>query len=463
MYFLKVLLSALFCAVAFSACASMGDVAKLENLYYQTQDLDLAYNYAKKYSEDDFLWALQSGILAYQMGDFAGANVYLDSAEGFFEGTSGENAFNSGFKSFASIIISNGMFEYNGAFFESVFANHYKALSAIMTGDFASARVEFNRANDRHRRAKDYFSDYILARDESIRQSAGEYGQETDGVNVAQSYDSALLQYKEHYQNLRAYKAFEGYVNPYISYVSGIFFLSQNDFEKAQNLLKESYAITNQKAILSDIKIAESRKKGNKKRYSWIIIEEGQIPKKEEIRFDLPLFFVNSSVLSFNIALPVLRENYAYSTNYNAKSTLDSANLKAFEIADISPLLNNEFDIELPYIIFTSLLSSSYKAYLQYFLGEKLGIFGSLAGAIFSYASTRADIRSVRILPLRFYILRVENKGDFALFNGAVKLGDFALTKCEDLCDKSDNLIYIRAIKNDIISILFHKLNGESK
>ncbi|MGX2981881.1 hypothetical protein [Helicobacter sp. 23-1045] len=501
MYFLKVLLSALFCAVAFSACASMGDIAKLENLYYQAQDLDLAYNYAKKYSDDDFLWALQSGILAYQIGDFAGANAYLDSAEGFFEGTSGENAFKGGLKTFASILVSNGMFEYKGAFFESVFANHYKALSAIMTGDFASARVEFNRANDRHRRAKDCFSDYILARDESIRQSAGEYGQETNGVNVAQSYDSALLQYKEHYQNLRAYKAFEGYVNPYISYVSGIFFLSQNDFEKAQNLLKESYAITNQKAILSDIKIAESRKNGNKKRYSWIIIEEGQIPKKEEIRFDLPLFFVNSSVLSFNIALPVLRESYEYKTNYNARYIQDSigqsildeksglrshergdrtsgsstkrvASLPdlspkdkpvAFEIADISPLVNNEFQIELPYIIFTSLLSSSYKAYLQYFLGEKLGIFGSLAGAIFSYASTRADIRSVRILPLRFYILRVENKGDFALFNGAVKLGDFALTKCEDLCDKSDNLIYIRAIKNDIISILFHKLNGESK
>ena len=470
-----VLLSLGFAIIAFSACASMGDIATLEVLYYDGKSVEDSYNYAKKYAEDDFLWALQSGILAYQIGESTNANEYLDGAEVFFEGTSGENAFSSGFKSFASIIISNGMFEYNGAFFESVFINHYKALNAIMMGDFAGARVEFNRANDRQRRAKDYFSDYIAKRDESISASRSEYSEKTQGVNLNDSYNKATAIYGTHYQNLRRFKAFEGYINPYISYVSGIFFLVQKDFAKAQDLLKESYAITGQKAILQDIAILEKRKRDlvaeGGKFYTWIIIEEGRIPKKEEIRFDLPLFFVNSSVLSFNIALPVLRESYAYSVNYNAKNahnlsqkSANQANLKAFEVADISPLVANEFDIELPYIITTALLSSSYKAYLQYILSEKLGFLGALGGAIFSHFSTNADIRSARILPLRFYALRIPNEnGDFTLNNGNYKLRDFAFEtdNCTNLCAKSDNIIYARIIQNDIISVLIHSLNKE--
>lgn len=465
MNFIKSLIFALFCALSFSACASMGDIATLEVLYYDGKNVEDSYSYAKKYADDDFLWALQSGVLAYQLGDFESAREHLDGAEIFFEGTSGENAFNGGFKTFASIIISNGMFKYNGAFYESVFANHYKALNAIMTGDFQSARVEFNRANDRQRRAKDYFSDYISKRDESISESKGEYDKKTQSVDLDKSYEKATSIYGVHYQNLRRFQAFEGFVNPYISYISGIFFLAQRDYGKAQDLLKESYAITNNKAILQDIAILEKRKRDlvaeGGKFYTWIIIEEGRIPKKEEIRFDLPLFFLNAGVLSFNIALPVLRESYAYSTNYNVKSNAKYKPIKAFEIADISPLVANEFNIELPYIITTALLSSSYKAYLQYALSENLGFLGALGGAIFSHFSTNADIRSVRILPLRFYALRIPNEnGDFTLHNGSYKLRDFAFN-CTNLCAKSDNIIYLRIVQNDIISVLIHSLNKE--
>ena len=466
-YFITALNALFFCA-----CASNGDIATLEMLYYEGKSVGDSYSYSKKYADDDFLWALQSGILAYQVGEFESANEYLNGAEVFFEGVNGENAFNSGFKSFASIILSNGMFEYVGAFYESVFINHYKALNAIMSGDFQGARVEFNRANDRQRRAKDYFADYIVKRDENINANKGEYSQKTQNVNLNKSYDKATEIYGAHYQNLRAYRAFEGYVNPYISYISGIFFLAQKDFDKASDLLKESYAITGQKEILGDIAILENRKRNlvseRTKSYTWIIIEEGRIPKKEEIRFDLPLFFVNANVLSFNIALPILRESYAYSTNYNIKK-IQVSNPKdepvAFEVADISPLVANEFEIELPYTIITALLSSSYKAYLQYFLGEKLGFLGSLAGAVFSYATSNADIRSARILPLRFYAMRFLNQnGDFSLNNGTYKLRDFAFdSECKSLCANSDNIIYARIIQNDIISLLIHSLNKEQK
>lgn len=445
----------LFVAIFFCACASNGDIAKLESLYYNQKNIEDSYNYAKNYANDDFLWAMQGGILAYQSGDFDNASVFLENSEAFYENVSSESAM-SAFKTFASVIISNGMFEYGGTFYESVFANSYKALNAIMLGDYQSARVEFNRANDRQRRAKDYFADYISKRDESISQSVSEYGTQTENININKSYNNALSIYGTQYYNLGRYKAFEGYVNPYISYLSGIFFLTQNDFNKSLDLLKESFAISGEKAILEDIKILESRKnKTSSQTYTWIIIEEGQIPKKEEVRLDLPLFFINANILSFNVALPILKEGVEYSTNYHIK--VANKTTKSFEIANITPLVANEFEIDLPYIMITSILSSSYKAYLQYFLGEKLGFLGSLAGAVFSYATTNADIRSIRILPLRFYIVRFNNgNGDFSFYNGGVKLNDFTLKNCEILCENSDNFVYIRVIKNDIISLLTH-------
>lgn len=452
----------IFTAIFFCSCASNGDIATVESLYYNSKNLQDSYHYAKNYADDDFLWATQSGILAYQTGDFDNATLFLDKGEAFYESVNGDSG-TSAFKTFASIIVSNGMFEYGGAFYESVFANHYKALNAIMKGDYASARVEFNRANDRHRRAKEHFADYITKRNESISQSISEYDAQTDNVNVNKSYDSAISIYGTQYYNLGRYKAFDGYVNPYISYLSGVFFLTQRDFDKSLDLLKEAYGITSKKAILEDIKILQSRKnRKDSSTYTWIIIEEGQIPKKEEIRLDLPLFFINANILSFNVALPILKEATPYSTHYNAKSIRQVA--ESFEVATIAPLVANEFEIDLPYIIATSILSSSYKAYLQYLLGEKLGFFGSLAGAVFSYATTNADIRSIRILPLRFYILRFKNSfGDFSLYNGGVKLRDFHLNACETLCKNSDNLIYIRIIKNDIISLLTHTFKGESQ
>lgn len=452
---------ALFLAVAafFGACASNGDLAKLDNLYFEQKNLKDSYKYAQKYAEDDFLWAFQSGVLAYQSGDFASSEAHLNASEVFFEGISGENGFSSAFKTFSAILIKDGMFEYEGYHFEGVFANFYKALSAVWSENYSKARVEFNRANDRARRAKEYFNERIQEQNEAMQTSADEYRSQAQNVDVQKSYDNVAQIYAQRYKNLAQYAAFEGYANPYISYVSGIFFMLQNDFNKANDLLKESYAITQNAAILKDISILESRKKSTKdSRYTWIFIEDGAIPAINEARIDVPLFLITSKSFLFSIALPFLEERGVSSGNFSVRANAKTAQDSSFEIANIAPILKNEFEAELPYKILIALLSSSYKSYLQYFLQEQFGILGSLGGMLFSALTASADTRSARILANRFYVLRLKNAPQkFALYNGGVNLASFQMNeKCANLCANRDNFIYARIIGNDIIALHFH-------
>lgn len=441
-----------------NACASSGDIIKLDNLYFKQKDIRSSYNYAKKYADDDFLWAFQSGILAYQMSNFKTSVEELNKSEYFFEQVSGENAFESTFKTLATILASNGIFRYEGSLYEAVFINYYKALDYTMSGDYANARVEFNRANDRQRRAKDYFTAKIDDITKNIDKNENEYNAQNPYINTSKTFQQANNIYLSQYSNLANYKSFNGYINPSISYVSGIFFLIQGDFAKANDLLNEAYGITSQKAILDDIKILEDRKNGlDSTHYTWIIIEDGAIPKKYEMRFDIPLFLINSKILTFNMALP----NIAISKSPRINYKTDSAH--SFELVNMNDIVLNEFNIELPYIIMTSIISSSYKAYLQYELSQNLGILGAIGGSLFSTISTNADIRNSRILPLRFYALRVKND-DFNLYANHRKIGSFNFNmdcKIESsLCKSSDNIIYLRIFQNDIISILIHNFRS---
>lgn len=448
--------------VFFTACASNADVAKLESFYFENKNLEDSYKYAARSANRDFLWAMQSGILAMQSGDFAKSMEYFNRSEVFFEENRSEGLLYSGFKNLVTILLSNSIFDYYGNLHEAVLVNYYKAIDAIMLGDYATSRVEFNRANDRQRRAKEFFAKRIQEVNESINNGKKFSLLEMPSLDT-QKTDKSIDSIYSQYKNLDKYKAFEGYVNPMVSYLSGIFFLTQNDFNKANDLLKEAYAISQKEEVLRDLEILEQRERGqNREFYTWVIIEDGQIPKKYEMRIDAPLFLLNSGVFYFNLALPNLDNGRSFVEHYHIAGR--GVRYDGFEITNIEAIVANEFSVELPYIIITSLISSSYKAYLQYFLNENFGILGSLGGAIFSLASTNADIRSPRILPLRFIVLRIKNtEGIFYVYDNRKKMYNFTLSnKCLQLCVDRDNIVYLRNAQNVIISNLTHSI-GEKK
>ena len=454
-------LALLFACLLFSACSSMGDVKKIDAIYYQDSNINGAYEYAVKYFNDDFLWAFQSGILGFQTGNFSDSVKFLNISETYFEINAKENIFQSTLKTLATILVSNGMFDYYGNLYEAVFVNYYKALSFMMLGDYASSRVEFNRANDRQRRSKEFFADRINKINEALNNGDGVYGDDMDSIDSEKTFQSMSSIYTSRYKNLDKFRAYSGYVNPMVSYVSGIFFLLQNDFNKANDLLKEAYAISQKEKILDDIHLLNDRKQGkNVDYYTWIFIEDGRSPKKYEMRLDVPLFLLNYGAFYFNIALPQLDSGKLFYSKYYMKSDMKSTD--SFELLNMESIIANEFSVELPYIIMTSLVSSTYKVYLQNILSENFGILGAIGGAAFSSASTNADIRNSRILPLRFLAIRIQNEDvPFRLFGDRKLLYSLSFDKeCNKLCLFSDNIVYIRVLQNGIISTLTHSIRG---
>ncbi len=463
--YLNNLIALILVSVLFNACASMGDINKLDNLYYQHHDIEKSYKYASKYANDDFLWSFQSGILAFYAQDFDKSVEYFNVAENFFEIQSDDSVFKSGFQTLTSILVGNGLFEYSGNLYESVFVNYYKALNAMMLGDYATSRVEFNRANDRQRRSKEFFASRIEEVKNAVNTNVNDYSVEISAVDKAKMQDTLDSIINTKYQNLHQFKIYDGYVNPFISYVSGIFFLTQKDFNKANDLLKEAYGVSEEKEILNDMEILESRKNNTKSLndedfYTWIFIEDGRSPKKVEISFDIPLFFINRKVFMFNVALPNLDKGIEFYKRYYAttdvlEKSYANAQYTGFEVSNIGGIVANEFDVSLPYIVITSLISSSYKVYLQYVLSDNFGALGGLAGAVFSKTTTNADIRISRILPLKFIALRIKNIDSiFYLFGDGKMIYNFTIDEqCKQLCLNRDNIIYLRVLQNDIITL----------
>ena len=440
-----------FIAIFISACSSMASLEELDNLYYKNSSFDKSYSYVESKSNNDFLWNFQKGILALQNLDYKKSIAYLDSSEKFFENYSAKGVGNEILEGIATVLAGNGIFDYHGNLYEAVFVNYYKALNYFMIGDYAASRIEFNRANDRQRRAKDFFAKKINEYSSALNDSEAKYKDEAKGTNKQKTYNAANDILESKYKNLKRFKAYDGYVNPFITYISGIFFLMQNDFNKSFDLLKEAYAVSGIKEISSDISILEKRKASkDSKHYTWLIIEDGKSPKKGELRLELPLFLPDQ-IVYFGVAFPTFIEGSRTYNNYQIKDD-NNRIYNAFEVSNLNPLLANEFEMAIPYIITTSILSSSYKAYLQYFLGNALGAFGSIGGAIFSLASTNADTRVVRILPFRQLVIRIENHASsFNLIANNRILYNFRLSSdCSFLCIDRDNIIYARILNKNI-------------
>jgi hypothetical protein len=121
--------------------------------------------------------------------------------------------------------------------------------------EFDLARVEFNRALDRQRRAKEKFNEEIrklqaeLEKDqendlEKDQENGLENDQEKNSFsksNVENPETQELLAQK--YPNLYNFEAYPDFVNPFATYLAGVFFNLVRDHAKAVDLLKESYGM----------------------------------------------------------------------------------------------------------------------------------------------------------------------------------------------------------------------------
>jgi len=364
----------------------------------------------KKPKKDDLLWALQVGSVERLRQNYQQSAEYFDKSEELLNYHDYQNELAA---SVASTVVNENVIPYKGQEYDGVMVNTYKALNFMKQGKDDLVRVEFNRALDRQRRAREKFAKEIAKVQSEIEE------QEKKGrYQVRQSVENPKVEsiITEKYPSLYEFKAYPDFVNPFTTYLAGVYFTLVGDYSKAIDLLKESYGmVPDNDYMAGDLALVERILNGQQQLQDtvWVIFENGLGPVKEEFRVDLPLFIVTSKVKYVGIALPKLKfreQAYPYLSVKAAGNTYPTQ-----QIADMDRVIQTEFSKDFKAILTRAIISATAKAAAQYVLdqeGSSKAAIASIVVAAYSFATTAADVRIWTTLPKDFQVARLNIPDD---------------------------------------------------
>lgn len=400
------------------ACAAIGCNTSRENLvvfnrHYETGRMDLACSFAaQKISGketphgDDLLWMLQLAAAERYCQRYENSSGWFDRAEGTLRYYALNR--NQIADSIVAAAISDTVIPYTGTIYDGIMVNTYKALNFMRQGQEALARVEFNRAMDRQRRAKEDFAEQIQAVRERLQKN--QYGQL---VRRSVESDALRAQLEQTYSSLTAFEAYPDFVNPFSTYLAGVFFAATNDYPKASDLLKQSAGmLPNNHYVLRDFaEVEQALNTGSTMKPTvWVFFENGLGPLKEEVRLDLPLFIATEKVRYIGVALPqlVFRPAAAVQLDIWADGTTWTTEV----VGDMDRVIKTEFDKEFDTILLRAVLSTIAKAAAQYVLEENNAKAAAIVAAVFHFVTTTADVRIWSALPKNFQVARLDRPAD---------------------------------------------------
>lgn len=396
---------------------------------YDTQRYTQAYKTLQKatqsQSNDWLLWKMQSGFLTF--GYFgAHFSLYdLESAEKQFKIYEGKGLLSNIGANVSSTLSNDMAMPYRGLIFEGALLNFYKALAFSSIGDNTQARIEFNRANDRQRRAKEYYHKEIQkAHDNAVKAANDKSKSDLYENNTTDSNINAIL--NAQYTNLKQFAVYKDMINPLIPYVSGLYFMIEQDFTKSVDLLKEAYGISKAPIVAKDMQLLESRKgKREYPKFTWFIIEDGDMARTDGFVTSLP-FAIGSGVNAINLALPILLDGKPTYTSYRINN--EEANM----VSSISNLFASEFEKQLPAIITRAMIGALVKFSITQSINEFGGDYGTiigLASMIAFSATTIADTRTSLVLPHNVWIVRIPNtESSLHIYGNNVALFEIPIT-----------------------------------
>ncbi|SFD14545.1 Uncharacterized protein conserved in bacteria [Pragia fontium] len=345
----------------------------------------------------ELLWSLEAGALLRMTNQLDRSTKVFDGAENLIKDNETQNLAASGFSQAASMVVNDNIMDYTPRVYDRVMVNTYKALNFWQQSDFANARVEWNRVDDRQRRAAEYFSKEINAQKNEVKSN-----------KLGESYSKSMETLEGSGIDVSKWAPYDGYINPASLYLHGLYFLINNesaaDLNKAKESLKRAYALTRSKQIRADLNLAN---KGRSVAPGvWVIFENGTSSKKVERRVDLPLILVTSRVAYAGIALPTLESGSPAFSNLSV-----NGGGKTESFANMDKIIQGEFKTEFTGILIKELARAVLKTAAQASMmnsdNSTVRILGAITG-IAQAVTTQADIRSWHTLPYDFQVTYVK-------------------------------------------------------
>lgn len=440
-----------------SGCASMTqrkELSSFNNLYssgkyIEAANIELKEKKEEKSDPSNLLETIQAAAALRYAQQYSQSSSLFDECEDIIKYHNEQLMISNACSNTGAVLVNDAVLDYQGTEYDGVMVNTYKALNFWQVGKKDLARIEFNRALDRQRRAKERFAAEIAKQKEEIDKRQAEENSKAKNkkapqMNIHKNVNNPEIGkiIKAKYSNLYKFKAYPDFINPFTTYMAGLFFMSEGDYSKAATLLKETYGMVEENPIVaadfaSVEKILDGQKTNN--HFTWIIFENGLGPEKEEFRLDLPILLFTNKVKYTGIALPKLKfrdQAYSHLVIKNKGHNVGQTNT----LASMDRVVQTEFKKKYPATVTKAVVSTLIKTYGQYRAQKEYGDLGGFAAAFYQIATTSADIRIWTALPKEFQVAKITTPKD-----GIVSLETPVGDKINVPVPKdNDSLIYVK-------------------
>ena len=409
---------------------------------------------------DDQLWGMQLASLYRAQQNYQQSNKFFDLIEDVMYQEDTESALETAGELLTSTFTNDTFLDYEQSVYDSIMVNTYKAINFTAMGDLENARVEWNRSDDRQRRAADYFAKKINQKKDQQQAELEEKAekakqkQEKQQQAKAQNFDTnksiseaeKILQ--EQGLNMSEWSAYEGYVNPFSTFMHGLFFMltaqDRGDLNKAVDSLQRVSEMTNTSVAAEALNLANGLLEGQQTSPTtdkvWVVFENGEMARKAEFKINLPLFLVSDDVTYAGIALPKLQEQ---PTPYES---LMVEGINTEIIADMDKIIKAEFKEEFPLILAREITRTIVKTITQKQLNDNNAILG-IASGIFQAVTTEADTRTWSMLPKNFQAAVLNNPKTGTV---SVDLPGAPAPINVAIEPNKNNIIYVKAISHTL-------------
>ncbi len=399
-----------FLALCIAGCASQTEeYKKMLDIGHADKAAEIVEDGA---SSDDILETLHYAYALRCGGRYTESTQAFDRAETLFKTAQEYQTLHEASKALSSAFINETITAYTGNLYEFTLVNTYKGMNFLLEGRPDFARVEFNRALDRQRRAKEYFNEEL--QNELAKSKDADLHTRDGDVTALETASSPGMQsaVQRYYSNMDAFAVFADYTNPFVTYFSGAFFLLEGDYKKAVDILKEAAAMCPaHSAVQADFSDAQAAvRKGIKqpRKFAWVFFENGIGPGLESLEFTIPLFIATDKALAAPIALPRPTQGTLAVPNLHVATERENAVTEP--LADMTQVAYTEFKSRFSAIVLRAVAGTLTKVGMQVAsaeIGGDAGNIAQLVSALYSILVTKADTRYWVSTPARFEAARI--------------------------------------------------------
>ncbi len=407
-----------------------------------------------KDNKDTVIWRLEQGAALRAAGQFQASLAAFEQAEDKINHYEAQAKVKVG-RETGAILTTQANLPYEGRDYDKVMLNAYKALNYLQLGEPDKARTEMIRTYQRQQDAVADNRKRIEKEAEEIRQESRNNPSAQRSAELARQDPGFSAKLTGTYGSLDTLRAYADYVNPFPVYLDAVYFLNfstgGSDLERARKSFERTLGFTGEnKFIRQDLEAVAKALRGEPvPAVTYVVFETGCAPWRDQIRLDIPLFFIGQGHVPYaGAAFPALRmdANYLPGLKVAAGGVTESTTL----LASMDSVVGQSFKNELPGIITKTLLSTAIKAAASYGVNQAMndqdalaGLFSRLLTTVAQVAVNIADTRTWTTLPKEFQFCRLPTPADQKIQLTAPGSGQRAEIKVEP---NSVNLIYVKSI-----------------